>query len=181
MAEIKFEDKSMRKNRILLIVLTNYKLSSMQNSFFFNIVFFLLENKPRKKDPKLQTNLEKFFGVEPEKLNNQKNPPHYINSPFSKLDSPIKNNQNFENLQDKYNVFQEYNKPYLEEKKIIKNPIVSNSKYVSALMNKERDKIRSHESKVQFFFEKNIEDYSKNLQRQQQEIKKNFMDQGYYF
>lgn len=58
------------------------------------------------------------------------------------------------------------------------NPNASNSQYVSNIMNQEREKIKSHESKMQFFFEKNIEDYAKPLQKQEQLYKKERNESG---
>ena len=50
-----------------------------------------------------------------------------------------------------------------------------NSK-VSHIMSQEREKAKSHENKMQFFFEKNIEDYSKPLQKQEVKLKQSYID-----
>ena len=52
----------------------------------------------------------------------------------------------------------------------------NNSKYVSVIMNQEREKIRSHENKMNFFFEKNIEDYAKPLQKQENDLKQSYKE-----
>ena len=67
--------------------------------------------------------------------------------------------------------------PHLKQN-INMNPNASNSKYVSNIMNQEREKIKSHESKMQFFFENNIEDYAKPLQKQEQLYKKEQNESG---
>lgn len=60
------------------------------------------------------------------------------------------------------------------------NPIFSNpnpnSRFVSAMMDQNREKIRSHENKLQYFFEKNIEDYSKKIQKQGPILKHSYID-----
>lgn len=130
--------------------------------------------------------MDKFFGVEDESnknrtplvINYQQKPQKLKESPFSQMgqnlikvsnnqtifnNNEIKNNPNNNNLQNNRYAF-------------LSNPPNQNSKFVSAIMDQNREKIRSHENKVQFFFEKNIEDYAKPLQKQEPQLKQSYYD-----
>jgi hypothetical protein len=161
-----------RNSSILLII---YKRNFSKRSSFLSFLRKFYKIFIRQKDPNLQKNLEQFFAVDNEKkpYAMKKSLVKFFDSPYSQMgtlknkDPTIfaQNPEIFKRNLDPY--------PYINPNQ---NPNTSNSQYVSNAMNQERAKIRSHENKMQFFFEKNIEDYAKPLQKQDQIFKKTLID-----
>ena len=119
----------------------------------------------------MQKSLEKFFAVDEKRVFPIKSPQE---SPFSQIGKGKTSLKPYK-IPNVSNEFPNKNPMNFIPVNMYSSAMNPNSK-VSHIMSQEREKAKSHENKMQFFFEKNIEDYSKPLQKQEVKLKQSYID-----